>query len=177
MRPTLEETDRQSEDVPAGSTPAAAGQAGSAAPPSTQRQLSLHSSVQVRLDLDMEDLEDVFAGTTLLQQQQQGRGAEDPPAASAASKEARCRLPAADAPRGVGRARFTEAPDGGSGNAADEEDQRLPALKKRSASFTGGKAALSPGVGARDMARAKSAAGTARRRSSTLGFPSIGAQR
>lgn len=174
MRPTLEEVDRPSED---GTAPpaAVAVQASAAAPLPTLRQLSLHSSVQVRLDFDTEDMEDVFAQAT--RQQAPPGDAQAAPGASGAAKEVRVRLPAADAtpaPRGC-RARFTGSPSA----AADADDSRLPSLKKRSASFSGAKAASSPGEVSRDISRARSAVGSTRRRSSTLGssFPAIGAQR
>lgn len=174
MRPTLEEVDRHSEDGTA-LVAAAAGQASAAAPAPGLRQLSLHSSVQVRLEFDTEDFEDLFAQAT--QQQAPPGDTQAPPATGGMAKEGRVRLPAADAalaPRGC-RARFTGVPSA----AADADDSHLPSLRKRSASFSGAKAASSSGEVPRGISRARSAAGSTRRRSSLLGasFPAIGAQR
>eukprot|EP00892_Ulva_mutabilis_P000343 jgi/Ulvmu1/10309/UM060_0111.1 len=174
MRPTLEEVDRQSDD---GASAASAG-----AP--ALRQLSLHSSVLVRLDSDSDDAEHEHDDPAAALGQAFRRAEGSRAGGDAAGPNPGGGLPAADVASRLrsGRARFAGLPEGRSAPAAaDGEESRLPALKKRSASFSGAKAAAGAEAPARDLGRAKSAVGTGtRRRQASMcngSLPSIGAHR
>lgn len=171
MRPTLEELDRRS-DSGASAASGAVAQAGAPPLQAQVRQLSLHSSVLVRLESEDGGLEGSPAAT----ERSVFTGDDASPA-----RGRECGLPAADTaarPRS-GRTRFRGLAESCGSSPVDVEGSRLPALKRRSASFSGAKGGASPKGASRELARAKTAAAPSRRHPSEGGsaFPSIGAQR